>query len=1024
MSSPRCPAVPARLAGPAAAFLLTVALALPAASQYEERLVNDEITGEEGRIDPVAVRLADGGYAAFWADNSRGHTDVLGRRYDDAFVPVAPPFRVNTDEGLFAHREIEVGRIGGGVFALVWQDDRHGKAERAIYGRIFDAATAEARTADFRVDGTLGFGVDQNPRLHTSPSGETLVVWIGQVNQRPRVIGRRMSPDGSLGADFLAVPENPTHPQFRPAVTRLPDGRWFLAWSEEDEVRDRNVFFRFLAADGTPEGAPVRANSDLFFQVLQTDPDAAVIGNRILLVWNDTREGTSDVWGRWVRFDGTLDGEDASLRTEGDPAADDRPRIHLGGDGSYALSWFGGIEDRQRAMVHYYDAAGTLAVDARRVNDPGSDVTQRQASLVPAGDGSWWELWSDDRLDPDSPGAPELYWGSFAQRFDPESGLLGTPIPLVTNPASASQLYPDVALFPDGRAVVAWADFREGSLAIYARLLDATGRPEGPSFRVGSVPVNVDLTTIDAHDTVADFAPRVAAGASGFVVTWAINELGERLNYWAQYYDTAGNEIGENFVIAPGDEDLPQRDARPVMLPAGGFAIVYQMASVRGDGSDSDIFLQRYGPEGLPILPRIVVPTGAVSADQVSPSVAVSTDGVILVSWLDRRAGGWDVMSQRFSSSGDRLGVNVNEHAPDEPTSDQVNASVAVGPDRTLAVWETRPLTGGRIDGRLEIFATRPAETGGAGETRGGDDRGGSVEVTFQVNPGREARGAKNPEVTMAPDGRFLVTWWENAAGQTRLLAQRFDASGLVIGGPYPVNGNGDEGSRLPARLDCDDERIQFVWGDTRRGKGWDVRARRVDWEFAGAPTPVLLRLAEAYAGPEGVEVLWQTESEIDFLGFHLHRQPAGWEPSREPGPRSVRLTAALLEPDAASLYRYLDTQAPRGEPLEYFLEAVDRDGGREFFGPIPALAPITEFPTAWPNPFATSVTFGLPGAGTGALEVFDAAGRHIRTLTAAAASGQFVWDGRDERGDEVPTGIYFARPSSGGESTRVIRLR
>jgi hypothetical protein len=72
------------------------------------------------------------------------------------------------------------------------------------------------------------------------------------------------------------------------------------------------------------------------------------------------------------------------------------------------------------------------------------------------------------------------------------------------------------------------------------------------------------------------------------------------------------------------------------------------------------------------------------------------------------------------------------------------------------------------------------------------------------------------------------------------------------------------------------------------------------------------------------------------------------------------------------------------------------------------------------PNPFAqaTRVSFVMPVKGTAHLEVLDVTGRSIRTLVngeAAAGSNQVEWDGRDQAGKQVVSGVYFFRIETNG---------
>ncbi|MFN8549417.1 MAG: FlgD immunoglobulin-like domain containing protein [Candidatus Eisenbacteria bacterium] len=83
------------------------------------------------------------------------------------------------------------------------------------------------------------------------------------------------------------------------------------------------------------------------------------------------------------------------------------------------------------------------------------------------------------------------------------------------------------------------------------------------------------------------------------------------------------------------------------------------------------------------------------------------------------------------------------------------------------------------------------------------------------------------------------------------------------------------------------------------------------------------------------------------------------------------------------------------------------------------------------PNPFtaSTEIAFALPRATNVSLQIFDAAGRRIRELfTREVNAGRHVvsWDGRNDQGREVESGVYFCRLVAGGQSSEqsVIRIR
>ncbi len=93
-----------------------------------------------------------------------------------------------------------------------------------------------------------------------------------------------------------------------------------------------------------------------------------------------------------------------------------------------------------------------------------------------------------------------------------------------------------------------------------------------------------------------------------------------------------------------------------------------------------------------------------------------------------------------------------------------------------------------------------------------------------------------------------------------------------------------------------------------------------------------------------------------------------------------------------------------------------------------PVLGPAT------PNPFSasTEISYALPSADGPSritLSIYDARGRLVTTIfddTASAGAGRVAWDGTDDRGRPVTSGLYFCRLNTNGRSLtrRLVLLR
>ena len=97
---------------------------------------------------------------------------------------------------------------------------------------------------------------------------------------------------------------------------------------------------------------------------------------------------------------------------------------------------------------------------------------------------------------------------------------------------------------------------------------------------------------------------------------------------------------------------------------------------------------------------------------------------------------------------------------------------------------------------------------------------------------------------------------------------------------------------------------------------------------------------------------------------------------------------------------------------------------------PPPAIAALRL--EALPNPFnpRTVLRFILARPARAELALFDVAGRRVRTLLAGAplpaGPHELVWDGADDAGRSVASGVYLGRLRAGGAAatTRLLLLR
>jgi FlgD Ig-like domain/Protein of unknown function (DUF1565) len=119
--------------------------------------------------------------------------------------------------------------------------------------------------------------------------------------------------------------------------------------------------------------------------------------------------------------------------------------------------------------------------------------------------------------------------------------------------------------------------------------------------------------------------------------------------------------------------------------------------------------------------------------------------------------------------------------------------------------------------------------------------------------------------------------------------------------------------------------------------------------------------------------------------------------------------------PPANKIYGLVDTSYP-------ICCTVSPGGPEEWPGPDPEpedrLPTVTDLIAIVPNPFNPSTTVHYSVAAPAQIEigVYDVGGRLVRTLVSGpkpAANHQVVWDGTNEVGEAVASGVYFVKLSA-----------
>ncbi len=191
----------------------------------------------------------------------------------------------------------------------------------------------------------------------------------------------------------------------------------------------------------------------------------------------------------------------------------------------------------------------------------------------------------------------------------------------------------------------------------------------------------------------------------------------------------------------------------------------------------------------------------------------------------------------------------------------------------------------------------------------------------------------------------------------------------------------------------------------------------------ADASLPVGLVSFSARAEGRSVVLNWATESETDNLGFILERSSGGSEWVTIASHETHAELKGRGTTSSRTEYAFTDENVVSGNAYSYRLSDVSTSGSIQKYASlkiaVAALPAETEMDAAYPNPFnpSTYIAYRLSEDGVVRITVFDAMGRSIRILhegRQSAGSYQVYWNGTDEAGRRVSSGMYLIRMQAG----------
>jgi hypothetical protein len=620
---------------------------------------------------PAITMNDSGNFVITWVDYRNAeppgwYPDIYAQRYDSSGTPLGSNFKVNDDPGTTPQYSPAVGMDGSGNFAITWTDERNGN--RDIYAQRYNSSGTPLGS-NFMVNEYAGGSYQGSPAIGMDTPGNFVITWHDN-RQGPYfdIYAQRYNSNGiPQGSNFRVNDDVGSADHFSPAIALDSPGNFVISWTADPNGNWDICAQRYNSA-GIPQGSNFKVNDDVGFAQQYSSACGMDGSGNFVITWEDQRNRNSDIYAQRYNYSATPQGSNFKVNDDLGTADQGYPAIAVNASGNFVITWIDGRSGNDDIYAQRYDSSGTPQSFNFMVNDDAGTITQWSPAIAMDDSGNFVITWQDERW---------VAFDIYAQRYDSSGNPMGPNFRVNDDLLGyINQRFPAIAMDGSGNFVITWEDARDGNVDIYAQRYDSSGTPQGSNFKVND----------DAGPSVQRYTAIAMDGSGNFVIAWEDERNGDD-DIYAQRYNSSATPLDSNFKVSDDAGAAIQWYPAIAIDGSGNFVVTWE--DYRNIGSAPDIYAQRYNSSGNPLGSNFKVNADAGATSQEYPATAMDHSGNFVITWQDYRNGSdGDIYAQRYNSSGNPVDSNYLVPNRNYASSQQTVPAVAANDSNIYFTWQ------------------------------------------------------------------------------------------------------------------------------------------------------------------------------------------------------------------------------------------------------------------------------------------------------------------------------------------------
>ena len=354
--------------------------------------VNDDLTGAS-QLWPATASNYIGKYVTVWDDRRVSNTDFIYVQEFHSIDNGIGKFRVDginrqvtSIDSVIAKPKVAIN--GNNRYLITWFENNN------LLGKLFMFGDTVSGT-EFKINELPIYSNEQTSALTSGRNNNFVVAWTGVDDEKDIFIQIIDSLGNKVGSNIKVNDDVSNNEQTSPDICMADDGTFLVVW-QDTRNNNNEIFAQLYFSDGIPNGSNFKISGEYGCSI---KPSADMNSNGdFVITWLDTTSSNRNIYASLYDKNGVLQKGILTVSTNSYSPAICKPDVAIDSVGNFNIVWQDSREGSMDIYYQQYSFSGTPIGGNSRVHSQRLESNQINPVIISLGSNRGYQIvWQDDR---------------------------------------------------------------------------------------------------------------------------------------------------------------------------------------------------------------------------------------------------------------------------------------------------------------------------------------------------------------------------------------------------------------------------------------------------------------------------------------------------------------------------------------------------------------------------------------------------------------------------------------------------